>query len=266
MKTRKVYSRSFVLKLIALGGAVALNGGIPLGSADDWTEVNENVRDRIAMLQPSIGTYNIEIDNRGRGDIALEGYVESEEARRRVQQAAEQASGVRQVENHLKVSQGGTARQESEVAQLQDALRRELPHGRYAIAVNTYPNRVVLNGTVDSPATKSKVLEVASSVSKRKVVDELTVAPGMSDTDIQESIQRALDQEYPHLMKGLEVTVKDGVARVEGNVSRTRDLDQVLASILNIQGVQDVRSDVKVRGRAYPHERDSQSSLQEEER
>jgi osmotically-inducible protein OsmY len=266
MKTRKVYNRSFVLKLIALGSAVALNGGIPLGIADDWSEVNEDVRDRIAMLQPSIGTYNIEIDNRGRGDIALEGYVESEEARQRVQRAAEQASGVKQVENHLKVSQGESGRPESEVAELQNAFRREVPHGRYAIAVNTFPSRVVLHGTVDSPATKSKILEVASSVSKRTIVDELTVAPGMTDANIRESIQRALNQEYPNLMKGLEVTVKDGVARVEGNVSSSRDLDRVLASILNIQGVQDVQSEVKVRGRAYPHGRNSQSSMQEEER
>lgn len=258
MKTRKVRNRSSIRNLIALGCVVAINGTVPYSSADDWKQVNENVRDQISMLRLSIGTHNIEIDNRGRGDIALDGYVESEEARRRVQQAAEKAEGVTQVENRLRVSKKGEEPQNPEVAELQDALRREIPYSKYNIAVNIHPNKMVLHGTADSPETKSKVLEVASSVSKRSIVDEVTVVPAMTDTEIRESIQRALNKEYPTLMKGLDVAVKDGVAIVEGNVSRATDVDKILATILNVEGVKDVESRVKVRGRAYTQEHGSQ--------
>ncbi len=258
METPKVRNHSSIRNLIALGCVVAISGVGPHSYADDWKQVNENVRDQISMLQPSIGSHNIEIDNRGRGDIALDGYVESEEARRRVQQAAEKAEGVKQVENRLRVAQKGEEPQHPEVAELQDALRREIPHGKYNIAVNIHPNKMVLHGTTDSPETKRRVLEVASSVSKRTIVDEVTARPVMTDSDIQESIQRALTKEYPSLMKGLDVTVKDGVAKVEGNVSRSTDVDKILAAILNIEGVRDVESQVKVRGRAYTQEHGSQ--------
>jgi osmotically-inducible protein OsmY len=254
MKNRKVHNHSSVRNLIALGCVVAINGVVPHCTAEDWRQVNENVRDQISMLQPSIGSHNIEIDNRGRGDIALEGYVESEDARRRVQQAAEKAEGVTEVENRLRVSRTGEEPQDPEIAKLQEALRREVPHGKYNIAVNIHPNKAVLHGTADSPATKSKVLEVASSVSKRSIVDEITVLPAMTDMEIQESIQRALNKEYPSLMKGLDITVMEGVAKVEGNVSRTTDVDKILATILNVEGVRDIESQVKVRGHDYTQE------------
>lgn len=257
MKTHKVFGvrRSHIL--IAAWCAIAISVGATETRADDWREVNENVRDQIAMLQPSMGTHTIEINNQGRGRIALEGYVESEEARRRVEQAAQKAEGVTSVENRLKISEREELPRDSEVAQLQEAFRREVPHGRYNIAVNTHPGKVVLHGTVDSMETKRKIVEVASSVSKRSVQDELAVAPQKTDAEIQESIQQALTREYPHLVEALHISVKDGVATVEGNARSRVDVDKALAAVLNIEGVRDIESRVTVQGRDYTqkHER-----------
>ena len=249
MKTRKVFGGRGSQILVAAGCFLAINGAATQARADDWREVNENVRDQIAMLQPALGAHTIEIDNGGRGRIALEGYVESEEARRRVEQAAEKAEGVTSVENRLKVSQKEEPARDSEVAQLQEAFRREVPHGRYNIAVNTHPEKVVLRGTVDSMETKKKLVEVASSVSKRSVQDELAVAPLKTDAEIQDSILRALNKEYPSLMRSLEVNVKDGIAEVKGSARSHVDVDKVLATILNVEGVRDIESQVTVRRR-----------------
>lgn len=251
METHKVFGRRSTRILIATGCVLAMNGVSAPLRADDWREVNENVRDQIAMLQPSMGTHSVEINNQGRGRIALEGYVESEEARRRVEQAAKKAEGVTSVENRLKVSERDELSRDSEVAQLQEAFRREVPHGRYNIAVNTHPGKVVLHGIVDSMETKRKIVEVASSVSKRSVQDELAVAPQKTDAEIQDSIQRALAKEYPHLMEGLNVSVKDGVAMVEGKARSHVEVDKVLAAVLNIEGVRDIQSRVTVRGGEY---------------
>lgn len=262
MKGSKVCCNRGARYLVIAGCVVAVHGAVIQTRADDWREVNENVRDQIAMLQPSLGTHNIEIDNRGRGEIALDGYVQSEEMRRRVQEAAEKAEGVSSVENRLKVASSGESPRDPEVAELQEAFRREVPHGRYNVAVNTHPGKVVLRGNVDSRETKEKLLAVASSVSKRKVVDELSVAPPKTDADIEDAIRRALAKEYPQLVKSLEVDVKDGVAVLRGGAASHRDVDKVLAMILNVEGVRDVESQVIVKGRDYTRKHESKEAME----
>lgn len=257
MKTQKVFGGRRSQILIATWCALTINCAVTQVQASDWREVNENVRDQIAMLQPSMGAHTIEIDNEGRGRIALEGYVENEEVRRRVEEAARKAEGVTSVENRLKVSEKEELARDSEVAELQEAFRREVPHGRYNIAVNTHPGKVVLRGTVDSMDTKRKLVEVANSISKRSIQDELAVAPPKSDAEIQESIQRALKTEYPRLIEGLDVSVKDGIATVEGTARSHVEVDKVLAAVLNIEGVRDIQSRITVKGggRAQKRER-----------
>jgi len=262
MKGPKFHRHIGARYLLAAGCFFIINGGAAQGYAEDWREVNENVRDQIAMLQPSLGSHNIEVDNRGRGDIALEGYVETEEQRRRVQIAAEKAEGVKRVENNLRVAQTGEPPRDSEVARLQDAFRKEVPHGRYNIAVNTHPNKVVLRGTVDSVETKEKIVQVASSVSKRSIEDELVVTPPKTDAQIEESIRRALNEEYPRIMKGLEVTVKNGNVVIDGTAASRVEVDKVLAAILNIEGVRDIESRVSVNGRDYTAKHESKESAE----
>lgn len=249
-----------VLKFSKLGVmtlAVCMSARCSNVHAEDWREVNENVRDQIAMLHPEIGAHNIEIDNRGRGKIELQGYVESEDARRQVQEAARRAAGVTSVDNRLKVASGGEEPRDNDVVALKEAFRREIPHGRYNVAVNTHTDKVVLRGTADSVDTRRRLIEVASSVSKRRIVDELTVAPLKSDAEIEDAIKRTLAKEYPKLCKELEVSVKDGIALVNGSVSSHVEVDKALALVLNTEGVRDLESRVTVKGRDYTekHER-----------
>jgi osmotically-inducible protein OsmY len=52
-------------------------------------------------------------------------------------------------------------------------------------------------------------------------------------------------------MRELQVTVRDGVATVEGKLANHRQVDEVLASILDVEGVTDVRSQITINGRPY---------------
>lgn len=249
----KARASSKVHKSIVAGCAVAACNmtGIFEAVAADWREVNNNVSEQIAMIQPPIGSHNIEIDNQGKGKVLLEGYVESEEARQRVQQAAERAQGVSRVENHLAISSTAEPRRNDEIARMEQAFRRDVPHGRYNVSVVTDPNRVILRGTVDSQATRERIVSSASSVAKRTVSDQLVIQGARSDAEIQESLRRALENEYPRLMRELQISVQNGVATLEGKLSNHRQVDEVLASALNIEGVRDVKSEITINGRPY---------------
>jgi osmotically-inducible protein OsmY len=249
----KARASSKVQKSIVAGYAVAVctMTGMFEAVAADWREVNNNVSEQIAMIQPPIGSHNIEIDNQGKGEVHLEGYVESEEARQRVQQAAERAQGVSRVENHLAISSTAQSRRNDEIARMEEAFRRDVPHGRYNVSVVTDPNRVILRGTVDSQATRERIVSSASSVAKRTVSDQLVIQGARSDAEIQESLRRALESEYPRLMRELQVSVQNGVATVKGKLSNHRQVDEVLASALNIDGVRDVKSEITINGRPY---------------
>lgn len=258
-------ARSRVYRSIVVGCTVAVLSlqGIRGASSADWREVNSDVSNQIAMIQPPIGPHTIEIDNRGRGEIRLEGYVENEEARRRVQEAAERAHGVSRVDNRLAVAHAPQSRRNEEIARMEEAFHRDVPNGRYNVSVFTEPDRVILRGTVDSQATRERIVSSAASVAKRTVSDQLIIqdvraGARISDAELENSIRRALSEEYPRLMRELRVTVRDGVATVEGKLSNHRQVDEVLASILNVEGVSDVRSHVTINGR--PYTRDSMES------
>ena len=251
-------ARSRVYRTIIVGCALAAFSvhGMRDAASADWREVNSDVSNQIAMIQPPIGPHNIDIDNRGRGEIRLEGYVENEEARRRVQEAAERAHGVSRVDNRLAVAHAPQPRRNEEITRMEEAFRRDVPNGRYNVSVFTEPDRVILRGTVDSQATRERIVSSAAAIARRTVSDQMIIqgvraGARISDAELENSIRRALSEEYPRLMKALQVTVRDGVATVEGKLSNHRQVDEVLASILNVEGVSDVRSQITINGRPY---------------
>lgn len=264
VRARSKVHRSLVVRCTL---AMVVIQGIQDAASDDWREVNNDVSNQIAMIQPPIGPHNIEIDNRGRGEIRLEGYVENEEARHRVQEAAQRAHGVSRVDNRLAISTAPQTRRNEEIERIEAAFRRDVPNGRYNLSVFTEPDRVILRGTVDSQVTRERIVSSAASIAKRTVSDQMIIqgvrsgAP-ISDGEIERSIQRALSEEYPRLMRELQVTVKDGIATVEGKLSSHRQVDEVLALILNVEGVTDVRSQVTINGRPYPAGTAADSSVE----
>ena len=254
MKFQMVLRGVGAVRLLVAGFAVValpVMGTMQLAHSADWREVNDDVRDRIAMLQPPIGPHNIEIEYRGDGHVRLEGYVDTETSRERVEQAAEGAEGVYRVENELAIAAKGTAPRNEEVAKIEEAFRRDAPHGRYNVAVHTDRKDVTLKGVVDSEDTRQRLVTSAGSVAKRPIIDQLVIEGARPDAEVQQAIRRVLEKEYPHLAKEVTVSVKNGVASLEGNVASRRDVDKLLASVLMVDGVTDIISDVTVHGRPY---------------
>lgn len=259
MKFQKLLRGGGAVRFVIAGCAVvavSISGTIHVAHSADWEEVNDDVRDRIAMLQPPIGPHNIDIDYRGDGHVRLEGYVDTESSRQRVEQAAEGAKGVYRVENELAVAAKGAAPRNKEVAQIEEAFRRDVPHGRYNVAIHTHRKDVTLRGVVDSEATKERLVASAGSVAKRPIVDELVIEGARPDAEIQQSIRRVLEKEYPHLAKEVTVSVKNGVAALKGNVASHREVDKLLSSVLMVDGVTDIQSNVTVHGRPYTQRHD----------
>lgn len=228
----------------------------------DWRETTTSIKDQIAMLQPPIGPHSMDIEYMGRGEVRLSGVVASEDARARAGEVAARTAGVSKVDNDLAVSPSGRRYEEpprrgervesqAEVAQIKQALRDKVTEGRYVITIESFPESVVIRGTAENLPTKEQIHRVTSSISRRTVIDYVEVRPFETDAAIKESIERMLESEYPRLIRDLDVRVADGVATIRGDAASRRDVDKVLSSVLMVQGVGDVRSELTVGRRPY---------------
>jgi osmotically-inducible protein OsmY len=141
-----------------------------------------------------------------------------------------------------------------EARAIRGAVQEQVKNHWYDISITSNPDEVSLRGQVDSEEAHREVIKAAQSVSKRQVKDNLSIRPRPSDQEVSESIARTLKKEYPKLARDLTVDVDDGIARLEGNLANHRQVDQVLASVLMLEGVRDVDSAVTVKGKPYPLE------------
>jgi osmotically-inducible protein OsmY len=83
------------------------------------------------------------------------------------------------------------------------------------------------------------------------IIQNVHPATRVPDAELEQSIRRVLSEEYPRLIRDLKVIVRDGVATIEGKLANHRQVDEVLATILDVEGVADVRSDITINGRPY---------------
>jgi osmotically-inducible protein OsmY len=224
----------------------------PLIASADWREVTEEIHVGIDELQPPIGRHNVDIQYQRGGDITLSGYVQNEEVRERIERVARRSRGVRHVDNQLTVATASTSQSPSETQRIREAFNREVRGHTYDVEILSQADRLVLKGSVDSEPTRRHVISIAQAISKRRVDDQLALKMERSDHDVEESIRRALEKEYPTLMRSLEVSVRGGVASLRGDMPGYREVDKVLATVLMVDGVDDIESSVTVRGRRYP--------------
>ena len=58
-------------------------------------------------------------------------------------------------------------------------------------------------------------------------------------------------KEYPSLLKTLDVEVSKGIVTLHGNLRSRREVDKVLSSVLMVDGVTDIQSEITVGGLSY---------------
>lgn len=141
-----------------------------------------------------------------------------------------------------------------QVQKVQDALRQRVKDAWYKVTIVDYPDAVVLRGQVDTERSREEILSVARSVSSRPVRDELRLRPSPSDDQIASELRSTLEREYPQLSNRITVDVRDGIAYLSGNMQNHRQVDEILSTVLMLEGVRDIQSDITVAGKPYSAE------------
>ena len=109
----------------------------------------------------------------------------------------------------------------------------------------------MLRGNAATVQTKEEILKVAKAVSKKNIIDQIVVTNLVDDATIKKSIEQLVRKEYPSLLKTLDVEVSKGIVTLHGNLRSRREVDKVLSSVLMVDGVTDIQSEITVGGLSY---------------
>jgi osmotically-inducible protein OsmY len=134
-------------------------------------------------------------------------------------------------------------------------IRSKVSDAHYNITVTDLGDAVLLQGDVDSERARNEMVAAANVAASKRVRDELRVRPGPSDGQIAERVRGALRQDYPQLADRVQVDVRNGVAYLSGDLRNHREVDELLATTLMVEGVRDINSDLTLGGRPYATQR-----------
>lgn len=251
---RGIHSNCKVLKFRIAAIALMVSSVVPFVDASAVRqEITDSIKKDIGALYPPLGPHNVDIEYRGRGVFRLTGAVSSESELERIASIAEQTDGVKEVKNELTVSAAGYVSGEAkdEVRRIKQELREQARGGGYSVSIESTHDGVVLRGNAATVQTKEEILKVAKAVSKKNIIDQIVVTNLVDDATIKKSIEQLVRKEYPSLLKTLDVEVSKGIVTLHGNLRSRREVDKVLSSVLMVDGVTDIQSEITVGGLSY---------------
>ena len=251
---RGIHSNCKASKFRIAAIALMVSSVVPFVDASAvWQEITGSIKKDMGALHPPLGPHNVDIEYRGRGVVRLNGAVSSESERERIASIAEQTAGVKEVENKLMVSAAGyiSGEAQDEVRRIKQELRKQVRVGGYSLSIEPTHNDVVLRGNAATSQTKEDILKVARAVSKKNIIDQIVVTNLVDDVTIKKSIEELIRKESPSLFKTLEVEVSKGIVILQGNLRSRLEVDKVLSSVLMVDGVTDIQSEITVGGRSY---------------
>lgn len=152
------------------------------------------------------------------------------------------------------VSKGGIRGAEvvaEEVQLIKHAIDEASIIGWYSVSFVSLPDKVVLQGLVDSQTTSARIEEVVRGATLKRIENELKLRPRLEDDQVRKRVADTLREQYPILYERIDVSVENGTARVWGDLRSRRQVDEVLATILMVEGVRDIKSDLSVGGNPY---------------
>jgi osmotically-inducible protein OsmY len=132
-------------------------------------------------------------------------------------------------------------------AQVRDAI--------YRITVIDLGDAIVLEGEVDSERSRGHIFDVARAATAKRIRNELRIRPGPSDSQIAEHLRGTLRKDCPQLADRIQVEVQGGIAYLSGDLRSHREVDELLATALMVEGVTDIKSDITLGGRPYATQR-----------
>jgi len=176
MKTIK-----FVASLFVIGTLLTPVAGFS-GTYVKDSIITSKVKSKLAA-EKDLTSRHISVDTDANGMVVLGGTVESEAEKQKAAEIAKSTEGVTKVQNEIQIKKGpatgaGTYVKDSVIT---TKIKSKLAADDYVksrnISVDTDANGVVvLHGTVESEAEKTKAHEIAHSVDGvTKVINEITI-------------------------------------------------------------------------------------------
>lgn len=220
-------------------------------------ELPEKIKSEISRLNPPLKDYSLDVVARSQGVVELAGYVASESDKARLIQVAKRVEGVSTINEKVSVKsapQSNEATGSKFQGVILDKLENELVGAQYIVSIVEKGGDVVVQGSTDSLLTKARVLEVVKGVvgNQGRVVDELKQTAAPSDRWIEEQVSSELQKRFPAWRGKISVaTVRNGVVTLTGTLGDHWDIDSVLAAVVMVPGVKDLRSEITINGEPY---------------
>ena len=174
MKSRILTTIVAVVAMASMAACTATRTTRSAGETLDDATVTAKVKTALAR-DPATSAYKIEVESY-RGDVQLNGFVETADMKSSATRVAKSVGGVKKVSNNLQVGEG--TRSAGEVvddtvitAKVKTALAADSTVAAHEVNVQTHEGVVQLAGFVDTSTQKSKASEVARRVAGVKDVD-----------------------------------------------------------------------------------------------
>lgn len=219
-------------------------------------EMLRDAESRLDRERQEIGPYTLDMKAEG-SKMILSGRVSSEEGREKIEKVVSSAPGVSVVQNDLIVDSEmrASAKLSTTSATAEEVLSRfQRIKGDKPVKarVEMTGGVALLTGTVGSEEERSRFLEAARATSGvTTVVDNLRVPPPLSDDQLAQNVRAALAQENLLSAGDVAIDSKRGTVTVRGDRSSFREVDKLLSVVLMVDGVEDVRSQMTVKGNSY---------------
>ena len=188
---------------------------------------------------------SVELDD---GVVVLSGKVQSLAALRAAEEAAAYVSGVKSVENRLKIWYPGDREIMTDtkiVENIKTALTLDRNVNPEYVEVTLQDGVVILSGSVDSYWKKVHCEEITANVRDvKQVINELTVVPYhlASDTEIAGEIRRALKRMDNVNLEYITIHVEDGMVLLTGKVPHWNAYYSVEFAARNTKGVRGIQN------------------------
>lgn len=218
------------------------------------TPLTRTIKDKVESL--GLGPHEITIDEFAGDIIGLSGTVGSDSDRRAVESMAAATPGVKEVRSRLLVSQAALGGEGSLLAeQVKARILAEPSIYNMQLQVSDRNGNVLLSGRVDNLGDRQKIERIARSLpGVVSVENRLTYPAPEPDGQIENRVRQTLASDPSINMQGVELSVRNGVVHLSGSKSNHREIDRILANVLMIDGVKNVRSEVKIGGKEYMSE------------
>jgi hyperosmotically inducible protein len=174
MKSRILMMAVAVLAMGSMAACTSTRTTKSAGEQVDDSALTAKVKTALAR-DSATSVYRVDVET-FRGDVQLNGFVDSAEAKAEFARVAKSVEGVKSVSNNLKVGEGdrsaGTVVDDSVItAKVKTALATDPTVAAHQVNVETREGVVQLAGFVDNSDQKTKASEVTRRVSGVKQVD-----------------------------------------------------------------------------------------------